>query len=93
MEQEEQRTTAQLERAVSARRHALTPADLEEIFTYHPPTAEQQRCYEVIRADAKAFASTVLENTPPCADQTAAIRLIRHAVMTANAAIALKGLV
>ena len=29
----------------------------------------------------------ILLNTPPCADQSAAIRLVREAVMTANASI------
>jgi len=35
----------------------------------------------------------LIDNTPTSADQTAAIRLLREAVMTANAAIALEGLV
>ena len=46
-----------------------------------------------IRAGAKDFAQDILENTPSCADQSAAIRHLREAVMTANAAIALKGAV
>jgi len=41
----------------------------------------------------KYFAHVIMEHTPVCADQTAAIRKIREAVMTANAAIALHGIV
>lgn len=67
--------------------------DLDEVFTYDAPTPEQQKCYVEIRQAAKLFARTILENTPQCADQTAAIREVRNAVMTANAAVALKGLV
>ena len=37
---------------------------------------------------AKVFASVLLANTPPSADQTAAIRKVREAVMTANQGIA-----
>jgi hypothetical protein len=37
------------------------------------------------------LAKTSLAEVPPCADQQAALRLLREAVMTANAAIALKG--
>lgn len=87
------RTAAQLERGVDARRGAYIPADLDEVFTYHAPTPEQQKAYIEIRASAKAFASVVLENTPPCNDQTEAIELIRSAVMRANVAVALKGLI
>ena len=42
---------------------------------------------------AKEFAGVLYANTPGCADKTAALRKVREAVMTANAAIALKGLV
>lgn len=65
--------------------------DLDHIFTYHPPTPEQLPKYEEIRAAARTFAQVVIDNTPPGADQSAAIRYIREAVMTANAAIALEG--
>lgn len=63
--------------------------NLESIFTYHPPIGDQPRRYEKIREAAKEFAQTVLDCTPSCPDQTAAIRKIREAVMTANASIAI----
>lgn len=67
--------------------------DLENIFKYHAPTADDPAKYEAIRAAGKALAYAIVENTPKCADQTAAIRKVREAVMTANSAVALKGTV
>lgn len=67
--------------------------DLDEIFTYHAPTESDVARYEAIRGAGKAFAKAILENTPQCADQTMAVRVVREAVMWANAAVALKGAV
>lgn len=66
-------------------------ADLEHWFTYHTPTVEQVGQYERVRFAALQFAHVILVETPPSADQTVAIRKIREAVMTANAAIACEG--
>ena len=65
--------------------------DLEHIFKYHAPTPETLKSYTAIRDAAKAFAMVLLENTPEGADQAAALRLVREASMTANAAVALGG--
>jgi len=65
--------------------------DLENIFNYHAPEPDQIARYEAIRAGAKVLAAIILENTPKSADQTASIRKLREAVMTANASIALNG--
>lgn len=64
--------------------------DIEEMFTYHTPRADQIPRYEAIRTAAKALAYVIKGSTQVCADQSAAIRLLREAVMTANAAIALE---
>jgi hypothetical protein len=69
----------------------ITVYEIEQIFTYHKPEGDQPAKYEKLREAAKAFALTILECVPICADQSAAIRHVREAVMTANAAIALKG--
>jgi hypothetical protein len=69
----------------------LTKADLEEIFSYHPPQCGDAERYNLLRAGALRFAEVILDNTPSCPDQTVAIRKLREAVMTANAAVALKG--
>lgn len=65
--------------------------DVDHVFKYHAPTPEQVVQYGAIREAAKHLASTILEHTPASADQSAALRLVREAVMTANAAVALGG--
>lgn len=65
--------------------------DLEHVFNYHSPKPEQRAKYEELRQSAKDFAATIQRLTPNCADQSAALRHVREAVMTANAAIALDG--
>jgi len=65
--------------------------DLDNIFKYHSPTPDQLPKYANIRAAAHVFAKTIVDNTPPGADQTAAVRKVREAAFTANASIALDG--
>lgn len=65
--------------------------DLENWFQYHAPREGQPDLYEKIRASGMIFAQVIRNCTPRSADQTAAIRKIREAVMTANAAIACDG--
>lgn len=65
--------------------------DIENTFTYHTPTEGQPKKYQAIREKAKEMAQVIIDNTPQCADQSAAIRKLREAVMTANASIALNG--
>jgi hypothetical protein len=65
--------------------------DLDHLFIYHAPTPEQVEQYQRIRDAAKEFARVVIENTPPSADQSTAIRKLRECVHVANAAIALDG--
>jgi hypothetical protein len=64
---------------------------IEEWFTYHPPTSDQLGAYNALREAAKQFAYHIIAWTPYCADQTVALRKVREAVMTANAAIACGG--
>lgn len=65
--------------------------NLDDIFSYHAPEPGDAEKYEAIRGAAKDLARAIIDNTPGSADQTAAIRKVREAVMTANASIALKG--
>lgn len=90
-QQESSAALHQLDRMTDARRSRVTLDDLDDLFTYHAPSADQMKNYAEIRAAAKEFARVILFNSVPCADQTAAIRKIREAVMTANAAVALGG--
>lgn len=65
--------------------------NLEKVFTYHKPENQAQLdAYASIREKGKDLAEAILLNTTPCGDQQAAIRKVREAVMTANAAVALK---
>ena len=66
---------------------------LEELFTYHAPENDEQlRAYKSVREWGLALAKVICEFTPRGSDQSAAIRKVREACMTANAAIALKGM-
>lgn len=70
---------------------AITILHLDRWFTYHPPIPGQAEAYQAIRDAARAFAQVIVDRTPPSPDQTTAIRKVREAVMTANAAIACEG--
>lgn len=70
---------------------SITQEQLQNWFTYHSPQADQPRMYQEIREAGLKLAEAIVANTPSCADQTAAVRKVREAVMTANAAIACQG--
>ena len=57
-------------------------------FDYHRPSPEQGERIETNRRAFKFVAVTVIETTPSGPDQTAALRQLHEAMMTANKAIA-----
>ena len=63
-------------------------AQIKNWFMYHPPTEEQRVAYEELRAGAKALAYLINTHVPDGADKSAAFRLLRETLMTANAGIA-----
>jgi hypothetical protein len=72
----------------------VSDADLAKVdnwFTYHPATPEQADAYARIRLAGRSLAVAILADTPTSADQTVALRKVREAVATANAAIACGG--
>jgi hypothetical protein len=71
----------------------ITAEQLQNWFTYHSPddAAGDLDAYRKIRNAGMILAETIVSNTPASADQTAAVRKVREAVMTANAARACKG--
>lgn len=69
----------------------ISQADLENWFTYHAPSTADIPAYQEIRDAGKALAAAIVKNTPASADQTAAVRKVREAVMTANQARACAG--
>lgn len=64
------------------------PLDLDNMFQYHPPTPEKVERYNRLRVAARVFAQAIVDECPECSDQTAAVRKVSEAVMTANAGIA-----
>jgi hypothetical protein len=73
-----------------ATKAAVAQLEIERLFTYHPPRSDQLPRYLELRAAGAAFAEVLMRVTPPGPDQSAALRKIREAVMTGNAAIALE---
>jgi len=65
------------------------PIDINNLFTYHAPSGDQQERYQRLRLAAKNLASQILDCCPPSADRSDALRSVRNAVMTANASIAI----
>ena len=66
----------------------MTEKEIDHLFTYHPPNDGQAEKYDRLRAAGHFLAMMILELVPPGADQSAAIRKVREAIMTANAGIA-----
>jgi hypothetical protein len=65
----------------------------EYIVGHHSPDREQIQRITTIRAAARNFLDAIDANCGSCADATAAKRHVREAMFTANAAIALNGLI
>lgn len=63
--------------------------DLRNIFTYHQPTEQSSKSIQELREFAFEFALRINSSMVDCADKSAAIRLLRECVMTANAGIVL----
>lgn len=78
--------------ACAAGRQMSSEEIVAEFFKYHAPNETTIPKYAAINQAAKNFAEVILANCPSGADRTDAIRKIREARMTANAAIALNGL-
>ena len=66
----------------------MTEQDLKRWFQHHPPNERQIAQYAILRERGLELALTILKNCPAGSDTSAAIRKVREAVMTANAAIA-----
>jgi hypothetical protein len=64
-------------------------AAIDELFTYHAPTEDQIESLALVRGQAKQLADVMVMCCPRSADRSAALRLLREAVMTANASIVL----
>lgn len=65
--------------------------DFDHVFSYHSPDLQQTMAYAELRNKAKELAILIEKLVPPGADCSAAMRLLRESLMTANAGIALGG--
>jgi hypothetical protein len=68
-------------------------ANVEDVLAFRALTTDQREACQKLYSSARDFTKAVLELTPVCADQQAAIRLIRDAMKTAESAIAINGAV
>jgi hypothetical protein len=62
--------------------------DLDNRFTYHPPSEDRARAHVMIRESGKTFAEMVNEYTPDGREKSLALTKIEEAVMWANASLA-----
>ena len=62
--------------------------DLDNAFTYHPPSEDQIPRYEALRATARVLAEQIGDLCPPSPERSIAVTRVREAVFWANAAIA-----
>ena len=63
--------------------------DLDNIFVYHAPKADQPDRYVALRAAGKALAAAIVQMTPASREQSVALTNVQQAIMWANAAIAI----
>lgn len=63
-------------------------ADLDNRFTYHAPTGDQPKKYELLRAQAKELARNFVLLCPPSRELALALVRLEEAMMWANAGIA-----
>ena len=64
--------------------------EIDWLFEYHAPTADQIFAMKQIRTDAKTLAHSINICCPESGDKSAAIRLLRQCVQIANASIVLE---
>ena len=67
---------------------SIPSADLDERFTHHPASTEQEYVYKDIRRDARILADLINELVPHCREKALAMTKLEEAVMWANAGIA-----
>lgn len=68
----------------------MQPSDIDNRFTYHPPSAEndQPARYEQIRAEGKKLAHLLDDLVPDSREKSLAITHLEEVVFWSNAAIA-----
>jgi hypothetical protein len=64
---------------------------IENSFTYHPPTGDQAERYTTLRNTAKALAFSIDDLVPDGREKSVAITKLEEAIMWANKGIACSG--
>lgn len=82
---------AQRENQSELENQQVTDNQIAQQFSSNPANEEDTAHMKRINNAGAAFAQVIKDNTRNCADQTAAIRLVRLARMSANACVVLKG--
>lgn len=67
---------------------AISDAELERRFMYHPPTDDQAERYELINSWTRSYAKLIRDLTPPGREQSLALTALEEVRMRANQAIA-----
>jgi len=67
----------------------MTNEQIENVFTYHKPLADQPQRYEAIRHSAKALAQMIQKSCPESREKALALTNLQQSVMWANASIAI----
>ena len=70
-----------------SRATAISDEEVDDIMAYHPWTPEQVASGKTVRDSLGAAMKAIVENVPPSADRSAALRKLREARMDANSAI------
>lgn len=65
----------------------IVDVDLENRFSYHKPSGEQQDIYPLVRDKAKEFAYMIKKYVPSGREQACALTKLEEVVMWANAGI------
>lgn len=67
---------------------AITPAEIDRRFDYHPPVGGKAEQHDLVRAEAKALAGVLAAALPECREKSLAITALEETLMWSNAAIA-----
>jgi hypothetical protein len=67
----------------------MTCEQIDSIFTYHAPKADQPARYERVREVARILARTINDCCPESREKSLAITSLQQSVMWANASIAI----
>lgn len=67
----------------------MSPAVIDDIFSYHQPKGDQPKKYEELRTKAREFAHLINNSCPESREKSLAITNLQQTMMWANASIAI----